>query len=95
MKIRVSLVLAGLVAAAVVAGVLVPLPSAEAQPTPDSNAEVDLNLVMTDNEELIEIQGTAEGKPFAKDLLEQMLEYGMGGARQIFEAQRACLEGAL
>ena len=42
MKIRVSLVLAGLVAAAVVAGVLVPLPSAEAQPTPDSNAEVEL-----------------------------------------------------
>ena len=36
----------------------------------DSRAEVDLNVVMTGNGEFIEVQGTAEGKPFSRDFFE-------------------------
>ena len=42
----------------------------------DSNAETDLNLVMTESLNLIEIQGTAEEAPFSKDQLSEMLEIG-------------------
>jgi len=39
----------------------------------DSNADVDLNVVMTENQKLIEIQGTAEKMPFSRDQLDEML----------------------
>jgi ribonuclease PH len=57
----------------------------------DSRAEVDLNLVMTGEGELVEVQGSAEGKPFARERLNEMLETGEAGIRRIFEAQRAAL----
>jgi ribonuclease PH len=58
----------------------------------DSNAETDLNLVMTDSLELIEIQGTAEEAPFSKDQLNQMLELGSSAIADIIEKQKACLK---
>ena len=58
----------------------------------DSNAETDLNLVMTDSLELIEIQGTAEEAPFTKDQLNQMLELGSSAIADIIEKQKACLK---
>ena len=42
----------------------------------DSSAEVDLNLVMTDNSEIIEIQGTGEEAPFNREQLDDMLNIG-------------------
>jgi ribonuclease PH len=39
----------------------------------DSNAEVDLNLVLDEKFEILEIQGTAEGKPFPKEHLDQLI----------------------
>ena len=58
----------------------------------DSNAEVDFNLVMTGAGEFIEVQGCAEGKPFGRDRLDEMLETGEAGIRRIFELQRQALE---
>jgi ribonuclease PH len=58
----------------------------------DSNAETDLNLVMTENLELIEIQGTGEEAPFTKDQLNDMLDVGSSAIADIIEKQKACLE---
>ena len=58
----------------------------------DSRAEVDFNLVMTGAGEFIEVQGSAEGKPFRRDQLAEMLEVGEQGLRRIFELQQAALE---
>lgn len=54
----------------------------------DSGADVDLNLVMTDQGHFVEVQGAAEGAPFDREQLDSMLELGEGGIRQIFEAQK-------
>ena len=58
----------------------------------DSRAETDLNLVMTENLELIEIQGTGEEAPFTKDQLNDMLDVGSSAIADIIEKQKACLE---
>jgi ribonuclease PH len=60
----------------------------------DSSAETDLNLVMTDRAGIIEVQGTAEGQSFSRTQLNQMLDLGEAGIRQLFEIQRQAL-GAL
>lgn len=54
----------------------------------DSRAQVDLNLVMTDQEEVVEIQGTAEGEPFSLDDLEQMMFLAQLGIQEIIERQK-------
>ncbi len=61
----------------------------------DSRAEVDCNLVMTGEGEFIEIQGTAEGKPFPKDTLEEFLRLGKKGCEKLMELQKPYLEGAI
>ena len=58
----------------------------------DSSAETDLNLVMTENLELIEIQGTGEEAPFTKDQLNDMLDVGSSAIADIIEKQKACLK---
>jgi ribonuclease PH len=58
----------------------------------DSNAEVDLNLVMTGSGRLVEVQATAEGAPFSHDELDAMLELGASGIDEISAAQRAAAE---
>ncbi|AKJ93864.1 MULTISPECIES: ribonuclease PH [Thioalkalivibrio] len=57
----------------------------------DSQAETDLNLVMNEAGGVIEIQGTAEGHAFRRDELDQMLDLGEKGIREICDAQRAVL----
>ncbi len=58
----------------------------------DQVADTDLNLVMTDQGSLIEIQGTAEGTPFSKEHLAQMLVLGQEGIESLIEAQQHALE---
>ncbi len=58
----------------------------------DSTAQVDLNLVMTDKEEVVEIQGTAEGEPFSLEDLEQMMFLGQLGIQEIIERQKENLD---
>lgn len=58
----------------------------------DSSAEVDLNLVMTDNSEIIEIQGTGEEAPFNRGQLDDMLNIGSAAIADIIQKQKACLK---
>ena len=58
----------------------------------DSSAEVDLNVVMTGSGRLVEVQATAEGAPFSREELDEMLELGSLGIDEISAAQRAAAE---
>lgn len=57
----------------------------------DSQAETDMNLVMTETGKIIEIQGTAEGEPFSEEELAQLLTLGKQGIQNIIEKQRQAL----
>jgi len=54
----------------------------------DVRAEVDMNVVMSGRGLLVEVQGTAEGAPFSRDDLDQMLDLAKGGIDQLVDAQR-------
>ena len=57
----------------------------------DSQAEVDMNVVMTSLGGLVEVQGTAEGGPFSREDLDRLLDVAAGGIRQLCRAQREAL----
>ncbi|MEZ4613163.1 MAG: ribonuclease PH [Caldilineaceae bacterium] len=57
----------------------------------DLAADVDFNVVMTDDERFVEVQGTAEGEPYDRNELDWMLELAATGVRQIVAAQRQVL----
>ena len=57
----------------------------------DVSADVDMNVAMTGNGELIEVQGTAEGKPFQRAQLDELLDLAAAGVKQIVSAQRSVL----
>lgn len=54
----------------------------------DSQAEVDCNIVMNDQANFVEIQGTAENKCFSKDSLDEMLNLAQAGIKQLFDLQQ-------
>jgi len=58
----------------------------------DSNAEVDMNMVMTESGEIIEIQGTGEERPFKKEELQKMLELGEASIKKIIAFQKDTLQ---
>ncbi|MFH1747914.1 MAG: ribonuclease PH [Planctomycetota bacterium] len=58
----------------------------------DSAAEVDCNLVMTDRDEWVEIQATAEGPPYNDTRLHAMLDLGRRGIHELFTIQQRALE---
>jgi ribonuclease PH len=60
----------------------------------DSGAEVDLNVVMTGQGRLVEVQATAERAPFDRVELEALLDLAEGGIRTIGEAQERALDAA-
>ena len=57
----------------------------------DVKAETDMNVVMTGSGGLIEVQGTAEGAPFSREELDQLLDYATKGIGELVEMQRALL----
>lgn len=57
----------------------------------DSAADTDMNVVMTENGKMIEIQGTAEGEPFSHEELMDLLAVAKKGIADIVEAQKAAL----
>ncbi|MBZ0071841.1 MAG: ribonuclease PH [Thiohalobacteraceae bacterium] len=59
--------------------------------TEDCNAETDMNVVMNDHGDFIEVQGTAEGHPFSRAELMDMLDLAQGGIFRLIEAQRQAL----
>ena len=58
----------------------------------DSAAEVDMNVVMTGDGRLVEVQATAEGEPYTRARLDDMLELAAEGAAALAAAQAAALE---
>ena len=59
----------------------------------DSTAETDMNVVMTGEGGIVEVQGTAEGKPFSRDELNALLDLAAGGIATLTEKQKAALAG--
>lgn len=57
----------------------------------DSQAQVDMNVVMTGAGQLVEVQATAEGRPFTSEEMQQLLRLAASGIRQISEVQRELL----
>ncbi|NLM41481.1 MAG: ribonuclease PH [Firmicutes bacterium] len=57
----------------------------------DSTAEVDFNVVMTQSGQLVEVQGTAEGRPFSRAEMEQLLNLAEKGIRELMDMQQALL----
>jgi ribonuclease PH len=57
----------------------------------DANADVDFNVVMTGSGRLVELQGTAEGEPFSRDQLNDLVDLAEGGIRRLTEIQRQVL----
>ena len=57
----------------------------------DSQAEVDMNLVMDNQGRYIEVQGSAEGVPFPRETMNAMLDAGTQGIGTLLEAQRKVL----
>ena len=60
----------------------------------DRRAEVDLNVVMTGVGRFVEVQGTAEGRPFTPGQLDRLLELAAAGTRLLAAAQRETLAAA-
>jgi len=60
----------------------------------DCNAAVDFNVVMTSQGKFVEVQGTAEGKPFAKETIDSLLSLAEKGIKELFQAQQSVLEAA-
>ena len=57
----------------------------------DSQAEVDMNIVMTGDGEFVEVQGSAEGATFTRGQHDEMLRVGEAGIRHIMEQQKAAI----
>ncbi len=77
--------------AAVSAGVLRGVPILDLDYSEDSKADVDINVVMTDQNAFVEIQGTAEQEPFSPEVLLAMLDLANTGLANLFAAQQVAL----
>jgi ribonuclease PH len=78
--------------AAVSVGIVGGVPMVDLCYEEDAAAEVDCNVVMTSNGDFVELQGTAERKPFTRQELDTMLALAERGISELLEAQRSALE---
>ena len=58
----------------------------------DSNAKVDMNIIMTNEGGVVEIQGTGEESPFNRNELNELLDLGEKGIKQMIQAQKDVLK---
>ena len=58
----------------------------------DSACDTDMNVVMTGNGGIIEVQGTAEGAPFSRVEMNALLDLAQKGIQQLIDAQKAALK---
>ena len=79
--------------AAVSAGIVDVQPMLDLCYEEDSSAQVDLNCVMNDDGQLIELQGTGEGRAFSVDEQRRLVDLCQKGIRELMAKQRAVLEG--
>jgi ribonuclease PH len=78
--------------AAISVGVLDGVPLLDLCYTEDSAADTDMNVVMSGDGAFIELQGTAEGAPFDRAVLDQLLDLGAVGCAQLTALQQAALD---
>ena len=79
--------------AAISVGIVDGQPRLDLDYNEDSSAQVDMNIVATETEKLVEVQGTAEGHPFSRSELDQLIDLGLAGIGDLVEAQRVAMEG--
>lgn len=77
--------------AAVSVGVVDGVPVVDLPYEEDVRAEVDMNIVMTESGELVEVQGTAEGKPFSKKTLDVLIDMAGKAIHQLVAIQKKVL----
>ncbi len=77
--------------AAVSVGIVKGVPVLDLNYEEDSAAEVDMNFVMTASKRFVEVQGTAEGKPFTIEEMDTMRNLAMSGIARLFEIQQRAL----
>jgi len=58
----------------------------------DSRAQVDMNVVMTGSGRFVEVQATAEGRPFSEEEMQRLLQVAAVGIRRLTEAQQSLLQ---
>jgi ribonuclease PH len=78
--------------AAVSVGVVDGEPLLDLEYVEDSNAEVDLNVVMTGDGQFVEVQATAEREPFDRARLDELLDLAAGGIDELAQVQRAAID---
>jgi len=81
--------------AAVSVGIVDETPVLDLDYIEDSGAEVDMNIVRTEEGRYIELQGTAESRPFAREQLDRMLALADRGIDRLIRMQREAIGGAL
>lgn len=57
----------------------------------DSQAEVDMNVVMTKSGKLVEVQGTAEGDPFSRQEMDALMDLAQGGIEELIKQQESLI----
>ena len=77
--------------AAVSVGMVEGVPVLDLDYAEDSQCETDMNVVMTGSGGLVEVQGTAEGKPFTRPELDALVDLAAGGIRRLIAFQRSAL----
>ena len=77
--------------AAISVGIVKGVPMLDLAYDEDSTADTDLNVVCSGSGEFIEVQGTAEGAPFSRDLLNQLLDLGVAGCAELTRLQQEAL----
>src|SRR5512134_131259 len=78
--------------AAVSVGVFEGIPVLDLDYTEDARCDTDMNVVMTGSGGLVEVQGTAEGRPFTRAQMGVMLDLAERGIQELIAAQRAALK---
>ena len=77
--------------AAVSVGIIKGTPMLDLCYVEDVDADTDMNIVCTGDGNFVEVQGTAEGLPFDRDLLNQLLDLGVAGCKELTALQAAAL----
>ena len=80
--------------AAISVGIVDGTPLLDLKYDEDSRAEVDMNIVCTGDGRFIEVQGTAEGQPFTREQMDELLELARRGIEHLVRAQRQAIEQA-
>jgi len=76
---------------AVSVGIIKGVPMLDLAYVEDVDADTDMNIVCTGNGSFVEVQGTAEGVPFDRALLNQLLDLGVAGCTELSALQKAAL----